>query len=69
MGEIEGVEKLIEKLHQLMKARNLDTLTVTSKESSEVLQISAKELDKMRQSIKNAESSKSSGKRRFLVIL
>jgi hypothetical protein len=49
MGETEGIEKLLEKLHQLMKVKKVDNLTLTANGSSEVLQISAKELKKLRQ--------------------
>jgi hypothetical protein len=54
------MEKVLEKLHNLMKVKN--NLTLMAKESGEVLQISAKELVRLIQSNKNSESLKESGR-------
>ena len=66
MGETEGMEELIEKLCHLMKAKSIDKLTLKAKESSEVLQISPKELEKLRQPKSSVESPIPSGKTTIL---
>ena len=60
MGKIQGIEKLLEKLHNLMKV-NIENLTLMAKESGEVLQISYKELIQFIQANKNFGSPKESG--------
>jgi hypothetical protein len=49
MEEIQGIEKFLEKLHQLMIVKGMDKLTLMAKESSKVLDISTQELEKLRQ--------------------
>jgi hypothetical protein len=49
MEEIQGIEKFLEKLHQLMIVKGMDKLTLMAKGSSKVLDISTQELEKLRQ--------------------
>ena len=66
MGENQQIEKLLEKLDQLMKAKTVNNLTLMVKGTDEVLQISAKELKKLRQLKQSATSPKQSGRTTIL---
>ena len=66
MGENQNIEQLLDKLAELFKVKIKDRLIAMAKESNEVLEISTKDLEKMRQSERSADRVIQSGKTTIL---
>ena len=66
MGENQNIEQLLDKLAELLKVKIKDRLIAMAKESNEVLEISTKDLEKMRQSERSADRVIQSGKTKIL---
>ena len=66
MGENQNIEQLLDKLAELLKVKIKDRLIAMAKESNEVLEISTKDLEKIRQSKRSAERVVQSGKTKIL---
>jgi hypothetical protein len=62
MGENRDIEQLLDKLAELFKAKDKDTLILTAKGSGEVLEFSTKDLETLRKANRSAERANQSGK-------
>ena len=69
MEENRDIEKLLDELVELFKAKDKDTLILTAKGSGEVLEFSTKDLETLRKTNRSAERANQSGKKKFLAIL
>ena len=66
MGENRDIEQLLDKLAELFKAKDKDTLILTAKGSGEVLEFSTKDLETLRKANRSAERANQNGKTTIL---
>jgi hypothetical protein len=70
MGENRDIEQLLDKLAELLKAKDKDTLILTAKGSGEVLEFSTKDLETLRKNQIGVQKEPIKvGKQQFLAIL